>query len=374
MFIHKKEMENMIKVNEILLWLDSFDFLTYRKKEKFLELFEDIQQIFNINNLKDKKESLLKIITDDEYNILKNQLTEKCVIDLLKNLEDKGINYITYYSKEYPNTLKNIDTPPFVIYYKGDISLLNTDCFSIVGSRQITSYGKMATEKFTKDLVKADFTIVSGLASGVDTVAHTITLAEKGKTIAVLAGGLEEIYPATNTNLAEQIIKNKGLIITETRCGKKTDAYMFPIRNRIIAGLSKGILITEAKEKSGVIHTKNYALEYGKDVFAIPGSIFSLTSIGTNRMIVNGQAKAVITTDDILEEYGISLQKKAKAVYNYSLEESIIINLLSSGEKTFQELAEQSKLAVKTLNSLLTTLSIRGIIKKLTGNIYYLID
>ena len=364
----------MIKVNDILLWLDSFDFLTYRKKEKLLDIFEDIQQIFNLNNLKDKREKLLNIITDEEYNIIKNQLTEKCVEGLIKNLESKGISYITYYSKEYPNTLKNIDTPPFVLYYKGDISLLNTNCFAIVGSRQITNYGKMATEKFTKDLVKADFTIVSGLASGVDTVAHTVALAEKGKTIAVLAGGLDEIYPATNTNLAEQIIKNNGLLITETRCNKKAETYMFPIRNRIIAGLSKGILITEAKEKSGVIHTKNYALDYGKDVFAIPGSIFSLTSCGTNRMIVNGQAKAVITTEDILEEYGISLQKKAKAVYNYSMEESILINLLSSGEKSFQELADQSKLPVKTLNSLLTTLSIRGIIKKLTGNIYYLTD
>ena len=367
-------MGKMITTNEVLLWLDSFDFLTYRKKEKFIDVFEDIEKIFNINNLKEKRESILKIITDEEYNILKNQLTEKCVEGLIKNLESKGIKYITYYSKEYPMTLKNIDTPPFVLYYKGDISLLKTDSFAIVGSRQITSYGKMATEKFAKDLVKADFTIVSGLASGVDTVAHSVTLAEQGKTIAVLAGGLDEIYPATNTNLADQIVKNNGLLITETRCNKKAETYMFPIRNRIIAGLSKGILITEAKEKSGVIHTKNYALEYGKDVFAIPGSIFNLTSIGTNRMIVNGQAKAVVTIDDILEEYGISLQKKAKAVYNFSMEESIVINLLSSGEKSFQELTDQSKLPVKTLNSLLTTLSIRGIIKKLTGNIYYLTD
>lgn len=367
-------MEEMITEKEIILWLDSFDFLTYRKKEKLLDIFEDITEIFNIKNLINKRESILTIITEEEYSILKNQANEKCIEDILKNLKEKNIDYITYNSKEYPITLKNIDTPPYVLYYKGNKNLLKTDCFAIVGSRQITSYGKMVTEKFTKDLVKVDFTIVSGLASGVDTVAHTTTVAEKGKTIAVLAGGLDEIYPATNTNLAEQIIKNDGLLITETRCGKKAETYMFPIRNRIIAGLSKGILITEAKEKSGVIHTKNYALEYGKDVYAVPGSIFSLTSLGTNRMIVNGQAKAVISSEDIIEEYGKILQKKAKIAHNFSMEESVVINLLSTGEKSFQELVDMSKLPVKTLNSLLTTLLIRGIIKKLTGNIYYLTD
>ena len=357
-----------------LLWLDNYDFMTYRKKDKLLDLFESPKEILNIENLKNKKEKILNIISQEEFEILKRECSPRFVDLLLEKLNKLKISFITSFSDNYPFMLKNIDTPPYVLYYKGNLNLLNTICFAVVGSRHITNYGKVVTEKFVKDLVKAEFTIVSGLATGVDTVAHTVSLAENGKTIAVLAGGLDEIYPLTNTALAKQIIDEQGLIISETRPGRKTESFMFPIRNRIISALSKGVLITEAREKSGAIYTKNYALEYGKDVFAVPGSILNESSKGTNRMIVNGQAKAVIESEDILEEYNISLQKKTKAVYNFSLEESLIINLLSQGETSFQQLLEQSKLSVKTLNSLLTTLSIRGIIKKLAGNIFCLID
>ena len=357
-----------------LIWLDNYDFMSYRKKDKFLDLFESPKDILNIENLKNRKENILSIISSEEFEILKRECTRKQVETLLNKFERLNISFTTSFSNNYPFMLRNIDTPPYVIYYKGNFDLINTSCFSVVGSRYITNYGKVVTEKFTKDLVKADFTIVSGLATGVDTVAHSVTLAENGKTIAVLAGGLDEIYPSTNTELAKQIVDKDGLLISEIRPGRKTESFMFPIRNRIIAALSKGVLITEAREKSGAIHTKNYALDYGKDVFAVPGSILNESSKGTNRMIVNGQAKAVIESEDILDEYNISLQKKAKAVYNFSLEESLIVNLLSQGETSFQQLLEQSKLSVKTLNSLLTTLSIRGIIKKLAGNIYCLID
>ena len=146
---------------------------------------------------------------------------------------------------------------------------------------------------------------------------------------------------------------------------------MFPIRNRIIAALCRGVLITEASEKSGAIHTKNYALDYGKDVFAVPGSIFNLTSAGANRMIESGQAKAAVDIESILFEYNLT-RKKEKMV-NFSMEESVIIELLRGGEMTFQALVERTNIEVKKLNTLLTMLSIRGIIKKLAGNIYFLI-
>ena len=355
-----------------LLWIDNYDFMTYKKKDKFLDLFSSPSEVLEQGKLLKNKDKILTFLSQDEFDILSSQIIEKTLDEIFNKLERLNINFITCFSNNYPITLNNIDTPPYVIYYKGNLNLLNTNCFAVVGSRHITSYGKMATEKFTIDLVKAGFTIVSGLASGVDTVAHSVSLDNKGNTIAVLAGGLDDIYPSTNINLAKRIIENNGLIISETRPGKKTDAYMFPIRNRIIAGLSKGVLITEAQEKSGVIHTKNYAIEYGKDVFAVPGSIFSSSSAGSNRMIVNGQAKAVINSDDILDEYNISLEKVMKTNHNYSIEESIIISCLEKGEKTFQELIVATKYEVKRLNSLLTTLLIRGIIRKLAGNIYYL--
>lgn len=363
----------MNKLDKAVVFLDSFDFATYRKKQLFFDLLKSPEQIFDINILKNFKSKILEIFNDSEYEILLNAVTchNEDLID--KNFENLGINAISIYSSEYPENLKNIDTPPFVIYYKGNLSLLNErNCFAIVGSRHITNYGKQATEKFARDLVQSGFVIVSGLASGVDTVAHSTTLAENGKTIAVLAGGLDEIYPSTNTNLAKDIIQKDGLLITETRPYKRTESYMFPIRNRIIAALSRGILVTEAQEKSGVIHTKNYALDYGKDVFAVPGSIFSSTSVGANQMIINGQAKAVSCVQDILDEYNMKFDPKPKAVENFSMNEIVIINALQDGPKAFQELVELTKLEVKTLNTLLTTLLIRGIIKKLAGNVYYL--
>ena len=357
-----------------IIFIDNFDFATYKKKQSLLELIENPSQLLDILFVRNKSDLFLKVFTASEYEIIVNAVSSRVIDVIINNLEKLKISCITISSKDYPTNLINIDTPPFVIYYKGDKNLLNSNNnFAIVGSRHITNYGKLVTEKFTTELVKYGFNIVSGLAGGVDTVAHTQTIACKGKTIGVLAGGLDEIYPKTNTNLAKQIIEGGGLILTETRPYKKTEPYMFPIRNRIISALSKGILVTEAQEKSGVIHTKNYAIEYGKDVFAVPGSIFSLTSVGTNQMISNGQAKAVTKIEDILNEYNISQKNYIKKqVCNFSMEESVIINLLQEGEKSFQELVIATKYEVKTLNSLLTTLIIRGLIKKLAGNIYYL--
>ena len=359
--------------NELaIVFIDSFDFFSYKKKELFFKLLDKETDVFNYDKIKKLTPKLLEFLKQENIDIFLNQILTKSYLNVNKILNELKIKIITVKSKDYPKSLKNIDTPPFVLYCKGDISLLKKEGFAIVGTRHITNYGKMVTEKFTKGLVNAGFTIISGLAEGVDTLAHTTTLNEKGKTIAIVAGGLNEIYPKNNTNLAKMIIDSGGLIISEVKPSRKPEAYMFPIRNRIIAALSCGVLITEAQEKSGVIHTKNYALEYGKDVFSVPGSIFSVASVGANRMIVNSQAKAVIEVEDILDEYKINL-KINKKIENYSMEENIIIEALKFGEKTFEELKIITKFETKMLNSLLTTLLIRGLIKKLAGNVYYIV-
>ena len=358
---------------KVLVWLDSFDFMTYKKKENMLALFPNLSELLSRELVSLNSDKIRKIIGDEYYQIFMQEVGEDNVNKVVQNIENLGVKILTRLSSAYPENLANISTPPFVVYYKGNINLLDTDCFGIVGTRHLTSYGKMATEKFTQGLANAGFTIVSGLASGVDTVVHTKTLEVKGKTIAVLANGLDQIYPPSNTSLAERIIKEGGLIISESRPFRRAEAFLFPIRNRIIAGLSRGILVTEAQEKSGAMHTKNYALEYGKDVFAVPGSIFNVTSAGTNRMIINGQAKAVMDLDDVLCEYHLNPPKKASApVENFSIEEQIVINLLSSGEKTFQELALRSNIETKKLNNILTMLTIRKVLTKMPGNIYYL--
>ena len=355
-----------------LVWLDSFDFMTYKKKEKILELAQKPSNLLLYSFYRENDAKIKTIVSDGEYNLLIHSLGDDAINKLFENLSKLGICVTTKMSSDYPESLSNISTPPFVIYYKGDRSLMDKDCFAVVGTRHLTSYGKMTTEKFTKGLIDAGFIIVSGLASGIDTIAHRTTLDAGGKTIAVLANGLDQIYPPTNTALAKEIVEKGGLIISETRPYRKAESFLFPIRNRIIAGLSRGVLITEAQEKSGAMHTKNYALEYGKDVFAVPGSIFSINSNGPNRLISNSHAKAVVDISDILDEYNISPIKNQIQSLNMTIEEQIIINLLSSGEKTFQELADLSKLETNKLNITLTMLTIRGSVKKMAGNMYFL--
>ncbi len=357
-----------------IIWLDYFDFLGYKKKKMFLDLFLSPSDMLYSENIFDNASQIKTIISSEEYSLLIGLLGRTFAESLVEDMKDCGISFTTIYSSDYPQSLKDIDTPPFVIYYMGDKSLLSTQCLAIVGSRHITSYGKMVTEKFAKALSMAGFTIVSGLASGVDTIAHTVTLDVHGKTIAVLAGGLPDIYPPTNTSLAHRIVSEGGLILTEARPHRHLESFLFPIRNRIISALSKGILITEAQEKSGVIHTKNYALEYGKDVFAVPGSIFNTSSSGSNRMIVNGQAKAVIDVDDILSEYSLHYQPVQQRIeIKVDGDEGKIIEILKSGEKTFQEICDISGIDAKSLNSILTLMTIKGEVRKMAGNVFFLI-
>ena len=175
---------------------------------------------------------------------------------------------------------------------------------AIVGTRRASRYGKDVTEQFASSLARAGVTIVSGLADGVDTFSHQACLNVKGKTIAVLGGGINNIYPATNTNLANKIVESGGLILSEYRPNEKPQTYYFPIRNRIIAGLSKAVLITEATEKSGSMHTKNYALDYGREVFAVPGRINDIYSTGCNKIIKSCQSAIALDPNDILNFLG----------------------------------------------------------------------
>lgn len=203
-------------------------------------------------------------------------------------------------SKYYPERLRHIINPPKSIFCLGNMSLLNYDKnIAIIGSRRFSKYGERATREFAYSLAKEDICVVSGFAKGIDSIAHTSCLSANGKTIAVLGSGLNVIYPKENTYLFNKIIENDGLIISEYPLGTKPQKQHFPTRNRIISGLSDGVLVIEAKEKSGTNITVDFALEQGKDVFVIPGSIYSKTSDGTNFLIKEG-AIPVTSYKDIL--------------------------------------------------------------------------
>ena len=214
------------------------------------------------------------------------------------------IEEISIDSKKYPQKLRNIYDPPKKLYVLGNKELLNKFGIAIVGSRQATQYGKMNSYNVAKELSKNGVVIISGLAVGIDSYSHWGAIKafdmnwNSAGTVAVLGSGIDNIYPKENIELANEIIRNGGAIISEYPCGTKPDKMNFPARNRIISGLSKGIIVIEAKEKSGTLITVDFALEQGRDVFVVPGNINSINSVGTNDLIKQG-AKMVTSYEDI---------------------------------------------------------------------------
>jgi len=237
-------------------------------------------------------------------NILKEIQTKRNKIDPNKEFErlkKAKIGILTPKDKEYPSLLKEIYDYPRIIYYLGNIDLLSGECLAIVGSRRHSDYGKKAVKEFTKKLVSSGLIIVSGLALGIDSLAQKTTIETKGKTIAVLGSGLNRIYPSFNRQLARDILKKRGLIMSEYPLDSAPLKHHFPCRNRIISGLSFGVLVIEAAKRSGSLITAKQALEQNREVFALPGSIFSKTSEGCHDLIKLG-AKLVNEPEDILKE------------------------------------------------------------------------
>lgn len=251
------------------------------------------------------------------------------------------IEEISIESKEYPEQLREIYDAPLKLYVLGNKEILNQTGVAIVGSRNATEYGKRVALQFSKDLSKNGINIISGLALGIDTCAHLGTLHQDciGKTIAVLGSGLDEIYPKQNISLARKIIQMGGCLISEYPLGAKPEKMHFPKRNRIISGLSKGVLIVEASEKSGSLITADFALEQGRDVFAVPGNISSSTSVGTNNLIKQG-AKLVTSYEDILVEVWILTKDYIISIKNYCKKRKTMIKCGQSSIYGFYNITE----------------------------------
>ena len=285
-----------------------------------------------------------------------------------KGIEEdyKNIKIITIFDKEYPKNLKNIYDPPPILFYRGNLECLNEKSLAVVGSRKITDYGKYVCEMLVPELCR-HFIIVSGLAYGVDGLAHEITVKNNQKTVAVLGSGIDEasIYPKTNINLAKRILDCGGLILSEVPPGIGPQKFHFPMRNRIISALAEGILIIEGGKKSGTLITAKLGLESGADIFAVPGSIFSPNSEGVNDLIKCG-AHPITKPGDILEFYGISAENK-KPYEPKNEREKIILEVLSGGEKHINELAEISGTEVTDLMDALTDLEIECAVKNIGG-------
>lgn len=280
-------------------------------------------------------------------------------------------SFFTIDDEIYPESLKNICDPPQKIYYRGNLDLLRSDrLIAIVGTRRNTAYGKLCCENIVKKLMDADVTIVSGFAMGIDTISHKTCIDNNGKTIAVIASGLDIVYPASNLKLWKEIEK-KGLILSEYNYGTKPFRSNFPKRNRIIAGLSKATVIIESKEKGGSLITANMALEEGRDIFAVPGNIFSENSKGSNSLIRDSKAKLLLSADEILEEYGWAALNKVSNEKNSELSniQKRILDLLSS-EKSLDSLVQELNLDLSSVLSEIMELELTGAIKSMSGGKY----
>lgn len=213
-----------------------------------------------------------------------------------------NVGIISIQDEEYPQMLKNIYDPPTSLYIIGNKKILNNDSIAIIGCRECSQYGKNVAQELAYNIAKQEINIVSGLAKGIDSEAHYGSILAGGKTIAVLGNGLDTIYPSENIKLAKKILQTGGAIISEYPLGEKPQKQNFPERNRIVSGMSAGIIVVEAKEKSGTLITVDHALEQGRDVFVVPGNINSENSKGTNDLIKQG-AKPITSYQDILQEY-----------------------------------------------------------------------
>lgn len=345
-----------------LYWLTTIEGIGVKRIRQILEYFGTAENAWigtskEYKNIKGIREDIIdKIIKKKDYDKLLNEI---------EGFMSKGIRMAAIDSSEYPGRLKNIYDPPYILYMKGEYREC-TKYIAIVGSRKCSSYGRIAARNISKQLAEVDIGIISGLARGIDTEAHRGALEGSGFTCSVLGCGCDIVYPPENRKLMMEIEEN-GAVITEYPPGTAPSSFNFPARNRIISGLSDGVLIVEADEKSGALITANYALEQGRDVFAVPGSIFSNMSRGTNSLIKDG-AKLVSGIEDILDEFGLEYKDGGRDDgCSISEREQKVLSIVGDCPLYIDDLARKTSYKVNEVNSILTALELKGVVRVLPG-------
>lgn len=283
----------------------------------------------------------------------------------LAKVERAGARLVVIDDDDYPPLLKPLAGAPFVIYVRGELTAQDQLALAIVGTRKATVYGRDAAHHFAKELARQGVTIVSGLAHGIDSVAHRAALEAGGRTIAVLGCGIDQVYPRDHADLARQIA-DCGALVSEFPIGTRPEPRHFPRRNRIISGLSLGVLVVEAPESSGAMITASTAAEQGRDVFAVPGNIFSPSSGGPNRLIQDG-AKLVMTLEDILGEINVTyrnveISAKAEQIAPADGNEAALLQYLGADPIHIDDLVRLSGLPAATVSSTLTILELKGLV------------
>ena len=288
----------------------------------------------------------------------------------LKKAADLGAHVITAEDAEYPSALREIHDPPIVLYVRGQLTERDRNAVAVVGSRKCSHYATESAKKLSFQMAYAGLTVASGLARGIDTAAHQGALAAKGRTIAVIGSGLGELYPPENAELADRIAAS-GAVISEFPIDTKPDRQTFPIRNRIVTGLSFGVLVVEAGANSGALISANMAAEQGRTLYAVPGRIDAPAALGSNRLIQQG-AKLVITVDDILDDLPLVFREKpdlpaAAPAVGLTPEQQKILDAIGSEEMPLDSVIATSGLTAAVVSSTLLALEIRRLVKQLPG-------
>ena len=335
------------------------NFLTKKRYDFLLQEFETLEKAWTHLD-----QELLKKLGCKEDTILK-LLNEKEELDLdqhLTYMQKNNIELLTIDDMDYPDELRNIADPPVFLFAKGNIALLNEPSIAIVGTRAMSSYGKRVVEELVPAFVRAGLTTVSGLALGIDAEVAKETMHADGNTIAVLGHGLAAMYPRSNARLADTIVEKNGLLLTEFPLQMRPDKYTFPSRNRIIAGLSLGTIVAEAADQSGSLITASLALEYGREVFAVPGQIFDKNYEGAHHLIIKGGARLITNAEDILTELGIVAPEAGKesTYHAQTPEEQTLLERLSSMPQSVNDLVEKSEISIALVNSTLTLMELKG--------------
>jgi DNA processing protein len=339
-FVIRSLMKNVRNFSEV----DQLDNVHLRKYFKMDE--EETQKLRQANS-----DSFQKKFDDEIELLIKNKVK-------VINLTDE----------DYPEDLKNISQPPVFLYYRGNIKLLKKRKIAVVGTRKTTAYGVAACEKITEGLVNSGIVTVSGLALGIDTICHRRTLEKNGETIAVLGNGIDIIYPKLNKRLYEKIAET-GLLLSEFPLQTEPTNFNFPMRNRIIAGISRGVVIVESQETGGSLITASIAVEENREVFVVPGDIFSPSSEGCNNLIKRSLGKLITNAGDILEEYGWSGKKEEYLLPRMTDLESRVYGELIK-EKTLDELMMSTGIKTSDLLSVLMELEIKKVIVSISGGKY----
>lgn len=282
-----------------------------------------------------------------------------------QRVERAGIQVITWEDDKYPANLRHVDHPPPVLYVRGEITPPDTWAVAIVGTRRASTYGREVAYQLAKQLAQHGVTIVSGLALGIDTVAHKAALEAGGRTIAVLGSGVDQIYPPENRGLVRAMVEN-GAVISEYALGVRPDAGNFPPRNRIISGLSKGVIIVEAGRRSGALITARFAADQGRDVFAVPGSILHPGSAGCNELIQNG-ATPVLAVADVLEQLNITRApeyQEAQRSVPTDPGEAQLLALLNAEPQHIDDIMRRARLPLTQVSGLLTMMELKGLVRQ----------